>query len=483
MPHVDFPQTHCSAGVARCDITPPVGIYHRMWGAATHDRSTGVHRPLLATAVALAPASTAASDRARLQVLVGVDHCLLWNEPMQKLRSAVAAASDLQADQVHVAMSHTHAAGLMDPARSDLPGGELIGPYLDELAERLGAIVRRAVASLQPASIVYGTGRCALAANRDFRDADNDLFACGYNPGGATDDTLLVARIADDSDHPLGTLVNYACHPTTLAWQNTLISPDYIGAMRDVVESATGAPCLFLQGASGDLGPRQGYVGDVGVADRNGRQLGYAALAALESLPPPGVRFDYTGPVVSGATLGTWAYQPLSADELANRKRWQSATLDVELTYRPDLPTAAEARSERTRFEREERAALQRGDALAARDCHAQAERMARTLARLAGRPTGDQLPVPIQLWRLGDAFWVLLPGEYYNVLQRTLRERFAGRPVVVATVTDGWQPGYVPSAETYGRGLYQESVALVAPGSLEQVIAAVASRLAEWDD
>ena len=38
------------------DITPPVGIYHRMWGAATHDRATGVHKPLLATLLWLEPA-------------------------------------------------------------------------------------------------------------------------------------------------------------------------------------------------------------------------------------------------------------------------------------------------------------------------------------------------------------------------------------------------------------------------------------------
>ena len=31
-------------------------------------------------------------------------------------------------------------------------------------------------------------------------------------------------------------VVNYACHPTTLAWQNTLISPDYPGALRELVE-------------------------------------------------------------------------------------------------------------------------------------------------------------------------------------------------------------------------------------------------------
>jgi hypothetical protein len=40
-------------GVARADITPPVGIYARNWGAATHDVASGVHRPLTLTALTL----------------------------------------------------------------------------------------------------------------------------------------------------------------------------------------------------------------------------------------------------------------------------------------------------------------------------------------------------------------------------------------------------------------------------------------------
>ena len=42
------PTSRVRLGHARVDITPPVGIYHRMWGAARHDQSTGIHRPLLA---------------------------------------------------------------------------------------------------------------------------------------------------------------------------------------------------------------------------------------------------------------------------------------------------------------------------------------------------------------------------------------------------------------------------------------------------
>ena len=49
-------------------------------------------------------------------------------------------------------------------------------------------------------------------------------------------------------------IVNYACHPTTLAWDNRAISPDWIGAMRENVEAAAGGICMFLQGASGGGG-------------------------------------------------------------------------------------------------------------------------------------------------------------------------------------------------------------------------------------
>src|SRR5690606_3129471 len=105
----------------------------------------------------------------------------------------------------------------------------------------------------------------------------------GFNPKEQADDTLLVGRVTDAKGKISGTIVNYACHPTTLAWENRLISPDYVGAMRELVEGNSDAPCLFLQGASGELSPAEQYSGDSALADAYGRQLGYAALAALEA--------------------------------------------------------------------------------------------------------------------------------------------------------------------------------------------------------
>jgi hypothetical protein len=449
-----------------------------MWGAAAHDRATGVHQPLTATAMVLQPLRPADGDPGGT-VIVALDHCLLFGKEMTALRQSVASRCNLSDDALLITFSHTHAAGLMSVDRVGLPGGDLIPDYLHRLADSVSSIVSEATGRTQPATITYGTGAVRLGTNRDFWDAGSGQYVCGYNPGAAGDDTVLVARVCGDGNRTIATIVNYACHPTTLAWQNTLISPDYPGAMREVVEQATQAPCVFLQGASGDIGPRDGYVGDVRTAERNGQTLGYAALSALHSLPPPATRLEYTGPVVSGATLGTWAHVPLDEEARAARARWNVRRFVVELPYRDDLPTLEQARSEQQRWLRTEQNARESDQPADAIHARAMAERMTRVIGRLTNLPTGDAFPLPVTVCRAGDACWVLLEGEHYNLLQRSLRERFANIPIVVATLTNGARATYLPTRESYGKGIYQESIALVAPGSLEQVIEAVAGQMA----
>lgn len=472
MTHVDTPQSRCLVGVARCDITPPVGIYHRMWGAAVHDRATGVHRPLTATALWLQPAD--AGDELA-QILIAMDHCVIDGVEMTLMRDAVSKATGLTASQVQITLSHTHGSGWMSRSRSHFPGGDLIGPYLDDVAAKIANLGAQAKKAVQPATIVYGQGRCNLAAHRDYFDVDTKQFVCGFNPAGVADDTVLVARVSTSGDTCLATIVNYACHPTTLAWDNTAISPDYVGAMRETVEQATGAPCLFLQGASGDLGPRQGFVGDWAIADQNGRQLGHAALSALEALPPPGTRFVYAGPVVSGTTIGTWRHEPI---ELPTHKIWHAESWLVDLPYRHDLPTLEETKSAHQNWTAVEAKARAAGDDQKARDCRALVEQMNRRIHRLSSIPAGRVFPYRVHLWRLGDAIWVLVPGELYQTFQVTLRERCAGHPVIVATLTGDWQPGYVPPASGYGYGIYQEAIACVGAGALEMLIEAIAREI-----
>lgn len=476
--HVQFPQSRCLVGIADGDITPPVGIYHRMWGAATHDRSTGVHRPLRQSTLILAPAgcNDVASECA---LFVAVDHCLFGTPEMSELLDHLTEASGIDRGRIVVFFSHTHGAGLMGRERVDLPGGELIPAYLDWLADQLANSALAAFRRVVPATIVYATGQCTLATNRDYFDSGAGQSVCGFNPQAAADSTVLVARITDDSSQRiLGTIVNYACHPTTLAWENTLISPDYIGAMRDVVEQATEAPCFFIQGASGDIGPREGFVGDPAVADSHGRQLGYAVLSAGEGLPPAGTQFQYQGSVVSGATIGTWGYEPLDQRRSSEIAQWDTHHSTVPLPYRSDRLDPKQLEQERTDWEASERAARDEGDEPTARQARAMIERMTRRLTRCASLPPGDSYPYPLRLWRIGDAVWVALDGEHYNVLQCKLRERFPDSPLVIGTLANGSSVWYLPDRDSYGKGLYQEDASVLAPGSLETLIDELAAEI-----
>ena len=467
---VHTPQSRCCFAIAWCDITPPANIYHRMWGAAKHDRATGVHRPLRATVTIFSPLA----DADQKQIILALDHCTLGIIEHEHLVAKIATQTGQAKDSILVVFSHTHGAGLMGLDRVELPGGDLIPAYLQSLADKSAQLVNQCLASLAPANIVYGQGRCALAAHRDYVDETTKQIIVGFNPGEPGDDTVIVARVSNDEGAAIATIVNYACHPTTLAWDNTLISPDYIGAMRDVIESETHAPCLFLQGACGELGPREGFVGDTEVADRNGRELGYAALSALTALPAAGTKFCYTGPVVSGATLGAWEHQPTAINHDWQITRWQEP-----LKYRPNQPTADQIKAELHHFQSEEAAAKARGDEASAADHRAMAERKHRLLHRLEVMPKGDHYPLQIIVLHLGDAVWIAVQGESYNLLQTELRRRFQNKPIIVASLASDWGASYLPPRELYGKDIYQVNIAVVAAGSLEQLIDSIAKRLA----
>ena len=469
------PTSQLRFGLARVDVTPPVGIYHPMWGAARHHRATGIHRPLTAEVMAFAPLQEGATALLRIEI----DHVGMTPEQQAALIARLSKATGVAAQNVVTTFSHSHSTGFFAPDRVHLPGGELIAGYLTELFDKLESTALAAVANLQPATITYGTGCCNMATNRDYWDDERGFYATGFNPEGKADDTLLVARVTDPAGKALAVVVNYGCHPTTLAWENTLISPDYIGAMREVVEAATGAICVFALGACGELSPRQVHQGSTEVADNNGRNLGYAALATLATMDPPAVDFHYAGPVISGATLGTWKHVPFDAERQAQTTLFRGGSYMVELPQRklPD-PVALEAEMEDWGTKQQEADAA--GDPIAARDFGARLERARRWRLRvehLIDRPTA---PFHFTIYRLGDAFWITTGGEPYSVIQSELRSRFPNHPIIFSPLADDFQVAYLLPMDRYGKGLYQEEPSILAAGCLEILIEAVAERITE---
>jgi hypothetical protein len=444
-----------SIGVARRDITPPVGIFFRIWGPATEDVSTGTHRPLTLTALALL-----ADGDPDPFVLIATD--LGWwqdDEDEWHVRGAVlerlgSEGRGLDPSRVLLHLSHTHAGPCTYRGEAGQPGGHLIAPYLDAVRDNAVEAAAEAAAAAAPAALTWTTGRSTVAGNRDL--PEDGRYVVGYNPAAPADDTVLVGRVAGADGTVLATLVNYACHPTTLAWQNTLVSPDFPGAMREVVEDATGAPCLFLQGASGDLAPREQYTGDVAVADRHGRSLGHAVLAALTEMPAPGTELSCLGIVESGAPLAVWGPRPAAPPRDA-----RAARLDVPVALKPDLPGFEELEARWADI-----------------DPLSRAERLRRARKLRAAYGEGPDVTHPLWVWRLGGCAVVGQPGELYSAFQQALRARFPELAVVVLNITNAPGSVYLPPAELYGRDIYPVWQTLLAEGSMERLLDAATSEL-----
>lgn len=418
------------AAAARRDITPPAGIYARNWGAARHDVADGIHRPLTATVLALR------SSRNSPPLILAVIDATWWRTPEEErfVRAGIIDQLGLDRARVLVSCTHTHAGPSLSAADADKPGGHLIGPYLELVRGALVDAARAALERAAPATLTWAAGRCDLATNRDLPAGAERRVLCGYNPARAADDTLLVGRVTDaGTGTTLATLVNYACHPTTLAWDNRLISPDFVGAMRDLVERHTGAaPCLFLQGASGELAPREQYVAAAAIADANGRRLGYAALAVLEGMLPPRQALQYAGAVQSGAPLATWRRAPFEPSGIV-----AAEVFDVELPLKP-LPAAAEIQAQ-----------------LDACPDRVTAERLRRKLRVVRSVGSGPTCLMPAWIWRIGRSLLVGHPNEAYSQLQIDLRRRFPDHAVVVMNLVNG-ACGYLASPELHDLDIYQ---------------------------
>ena len=452
-PPVWAPEFAGTLSVAREDITPPVGIYARNWGAAKHDVAEGIHRPLTATALTMKEAGGGPP-----LVLVALD--LGWwksGADERHVRTILIESLKLDPARVMVNCSHTHAGPATSREDHDKPGGELIAPYLDKVREAVLRAVRRAVETEAPGTLTWATGRCDLAGNRDLPDPSRERWVTGLNPSSAADDAVLVGRVADAAGRTRAVLVNYACHPTTLAWENKLISPDYPGAMRELVEKQTPeALCLYLHGPSGEVGPRQQYTGETETADRNGRQLGYAALSTLEGMLPPRTQLEFSGVVESGAPLAIWKRKARTPSGVLGARQ-----VDVELPLK-DLPSVAELEA-----------------MLKACDDRVQSERLRRKLRVRRTVGEGKSAKVPLWVWRAGDGYFVGHPNEAYTLLQTELRRAFPGRAISVMNLTNGGI-GYLAPAHLHGEDLYQVWQSPFERGCLERVIASATAALRE---
>ena len=265
--------TEIRAGVARADITPPIG--GPTAGYSSAQPSDGVHDPLSARVLVLESGQETIA-------IVACDLCVFNSPWLHEQMPAIGV------DRLLLINTHTHAGP--DLRNDDFPTPE--EPWRATVEQRVLEAIKEAKASMFPASFLAAEGSIPLGYNRLVRQGDYAVTHFenpDHIPYGPVDPTVGVIRITDQESAIRAVVVTYACHPVILGPRNRKLSADYPGVMRDLVEERLGeaATCIFIQGAGGDINPLlmargENREGDFEVVERVGRRLADEVLGVLK---------------------------------------------------------------------------------------------------------------------------------------------------------------------------------------------------------
>lgn len=445
------------AGTGRADISPAPGTPQGGWGAQTHQRGLGNDLALYATALVL-------DDGTHQVAIVDVDSIGFDPEWTQRILDGIVSLTGLPLANIRFSCTHTHSG----PNTFRIPviteGRDMILEYLEGLPKQIAGAVWQAQQNLQPVRVGAATGSCDINVNRR-QMLDDGRVVVGRNPGGLVDRTVRVIRIDTLDEQPLATIVHYACHPTTVGWDAKVATPDYPGMAKRVVEEQLGGTCLFLQGATGNIGPRRGFTGDLSIYRRFGRLLGLEAskLALNIDTLPREPRF--IGLQASGATIALFEDTPVEPPPaaLGVLSRFMQLPLKTFPTPEEAEAEAAAFREELTRLRREGSEEEVRAATSKATQAGMRADR-----ARLYhGR---SHIDWQLQGIRIGSIALICIPGEPFI----EVGQEIATRSPFPHTLFSGYSNGgfsYMPVRSAYPEGGYEVETSPFAPGAAEIVV------------
>ncbi len=443
------------AGAGRTDITPPIGIAHAGWGAATHQRAEGVDMPFYATALYM-------TDGELELAIVDLDIGILTNSDDAAIRAMVESTAGISANNLRLSATHTHSGPVNRQSWLD-EGMELVGPYWDSLPERVATAINAARHSAQPAHVGIGKGCSTINVNR--RPAlDNGILFTGRNWEGVVDQEVGVVAVNRTDGKPIATILNFACHPTILGPANKLLSPDYPGYARKVVEQYGGGTCLFLQGAAGNCGPTHGFIGEVAVAKWLGERLGLEAAKVRLEIDPIPRKERLLEVIQSGADLGMYDDVPVEEPDDTLRIINTHAKLPVG-----DFPPVTEAQKEFDAVVETLKNTRKTGSESEIKLAVSNAKRAGFVLSN-AIRTAEGPMEMPVQAMRIGPAALIAIPVEAFCEIGIQVKSNSPAAQTLFSGYTNGYM-GYMPMAENFEEGGYEVTTTPMAAGSAEETI------------
>lgn len=444
-----------TAGVARLDITPPLGF--RMQGIMNRtEGADGVESALLATVLVLA------DERTKIAIfdcdLIGFDLPLA-----AEIRQAVGRRLGTPATHVVLGCTHTHngpctsrgnLGGVHDVGGDDAERAAL-DAYIVNLKGQLVGIAAAADRRRRPARAAAGRGRAAMAINREERNDDGRILV-GRNPEGRTDHSVEVLRVDDLEGNPIAVLTGYAAHPVVMGMNIYKLGQDFPGVVRRIVEQVTGATCLYLTGAAGNQACYSFLQSDWGEKERMGGVVGCEAARVFFTIE---TRLHREVRQV-GASLSNLALYHKEFHQGPTHQIFKAASREVMVPLQP-LPTLAEAEAQWAEARANLRK-LEMGGSPSTLTYPALlvADWTRSVVEMVKGGASREDLKFEIVGYRLDDFVLVGMPGEPFVEIGLGTKERCKAKHTLFAGYCNGVL-AYWPTAETVAQGGMSVSAAV----------------------
>lgn len=237
------------------DVTgPALGV--QMWGFVREGQTTqGIHTRMYSRAFIIAERHSPEDRVAIVSIDIGSTTHDMQLEVVDRLQERFGKTYTL--DNVILTATHTHsgAGGYWHWAGDSPLGIPLIQTYFDVVVEGIVESISQAHRDLEPGSIYIEQGVVEGAG------ANRSIVAYEANPAeeralydSPTDKGMTLLKLVDESG-PIGMINWFASHPTSMTYNNRLISGDHKGYASARFEESMGEGFVaaFAQSNAGDV--------------------------------------------------------------------------------------------------------------------------------------------------------------------------------------------------------------------------------------
>ncbi|MGH0685504.1 neutral/alkaline non-lysosomal ceramidase N-terminal domain-containing protein [Bacillus mycoides] len=395
-------------GVCKVDITPPIGIdfigYHRDTGI------NNIEEHIYGTIFVFE------KDEMKT-VFISIDNIGMLVEDTTMIRERVASELNEPLQQITVVYTHTHSG---PETVGDHP---LIKSYKTIL---LNNVVQGAITAnnnMRSCEVGWDVTTGDIGVNRRERTPDGKA-KMGINIEGIVDKRIGVLAMRNaESKELAGVIVFCTAHPNVLKGDSDVLSADYPGMTREILEKIVNCPVIIVQGATGNVNAK--YRGSQEAL----KQMAYVLSGHVLTILP------------------TVTYRPIV------NLRTISSTMQMKLK---DIPEIEE---------------IKRMAQLAEKQCGVNTEEWL-TIVLEKHRRNIQQVSIDleIQLFQINDGIFSGIPMEPFSETALEMKESVQNELAFFGGYTNGYI-GYLPTKEEYAYGGYEVELNPVVYGPVTNLL------------